>query len=245
VNIRTDGISEPIAEVRRPASADFDSADLSLTWTIDVWAADGSGPGTGLFDQQFSWQFGLAITALVALAAFWRESHRERLDIAEFELEHARTLASTDGLTGLLNRNGLIDLARAIPTRVPATLFFFDLDEFKSVNDVHGHHAGDELLCEVADALVQIVRPGDYIGRFGGDEFVIFVPGATGYAYERQLANRIIEATSGIDDSISCSVGVSSREAGTEIDVEEMLRAADRAMYESKRAGGGRFTLSA
>ncbi|MGI9606077.1 MAG: GGDEF domain-containing protein [Acidimicrobiales bacterium] len=216
----------------------------SLLWTIDAGADGTFGPGTGLLDQSRTWLIGLGITVFAAVAAMSRQITRRRLDLAAFELEHARTLASTDALTGLLNRMGFVDSTRVVDASEPATLFFVDLDGFKGVNDRNGHEAGDLVLREVASAVRNVFRPDDLVGRLGGDEFVIFTPGTTGREYEREICSRIQDVVDGLEANITCSIGVAARAAGLKTDVKTLMRTADEAMYEAKRAGGSRSTLS-
>ncbi len=166
---------------------------------------------------------------------------RRRLSTAEFELDHARTLASTDPLTGLLNRQGMIDSSRSTDETVPASLYFIDLDGFKQVNDSDGHDAGDRLLQLVGRAISTLFRADDVVARIGGDEFVVFVPGNSNPLLRRATSERIVAAVSAVDERVTGSVGVATRTPGEGTDVKTLLRHADVAMYEAKRAGGNRF----
>lgn len=211
-------------------------------WTLEVWAADDYRPIAGMFDRTRTWVVGLGLSVLTAaLAAAWW-TYRHRLKDKDFELEHARTLATTDGLTGLLNRQGFIDTARARPPGAATTLFFVDLDGFKTINDDHGHDAGDRLLVEVAVQLRQACRAGDLIARLGGDEFVILTD--SGAVNPDELAARIVNRVSAVDDAIGCSVGVATSALGEDTDVKVLMRLADQRMYAAKRGGGNRFVLA-
>lgn len=119
-----------------------------------------------------------------------------------------------------------------------------DLDYFKAINDRHGHLAGDAVLTAVAESLRLTVRPGDLVGRFGGEEFVVLLDGATRNEAIR-IATRIHErigligdrtGSSGDADHVTASVGVAILgEHG--LDVDELLAAADSALYQAKAAG--------
>ena len=247
------GIDEPIGGQRslnapNPANAELFSTrtieTASLEWQITVWGDDDFGGSTGLFlDQLVVWLAGFGLTAAGYLAAVRRRRQRQRLDKAQFELAHARTLAQTDALTGLLNRNGLIDAARQVELREPATVFFIDLDGFKSVNDTEGHDRGDQVLRAVATELRSIFRSDDLVGRIGGDEFVVFTRTGDDDRYVAAASKRITEAVSGIDERVTCSLGVASRTAVQRTDVKTLIREADAAMYEAKRLGGNRFSV--
>jgi len=159
-------------------------------------------------------------------------------------------LAYFDALTGLANRAALHDELRSalhharIHDREVA-LLFVDLDDFKRVNDHHGHHAGDALLRAVADRLRSVVRPQDLLARPGGDEFTLLVRdvGGDAAAVAMELAARIVAAlreplaVEGLLLEVRASVGVSTfpRDAAT---AEDLLRHADAAMYVAK--GGGK-----
>src|SRR3569832_81410 len=121
--------------------------------------------------------------------------------------ETALTLSQTDPLTGLLNRRGfLAEASRRIARRArqpePASLLYIDLDNFKLVNDVHGHRAGDEALRRFADILRDNSRSGDLVGRLGGDEFVVWLDGMDESVAEERAAAiiahcRVLVALSG------------------------------------------------
>jgi diguanylate cyclase (GGDEF)-like protein len=126
-----------------------------------------------------------------------------------------------------------------------------DLDHFKTVNDTHGHHSGDQVLCHVADLLQRCVRSGDSVVRWGGEEFLVLLAGST---TERtsQIAERILHAVrseacrlaSGVTLHLSCSIGwseLSSAEApGSHATWESIVEHADRALYMAKAAGRDR-----
>jgi diguanylate cyclase (GGDEF)-like protein/PAS domain S-box-containing protein len=165
------------------------------------------------------------------------------------ELRHLQAslaaLALRDPLTGLANRRLLgelfdAELARTQRSGVPIAVAYLDLDDFKSVNDSHGHDAGDIVLCETARRMMAIVRGADIAARLGGDEFlIIYEPNDPS---SDNLVQRLDEALAapisvGIGVSVSCpaSIGVAdSREIG--YDAAALVSAADAAMYRMKRA---------
>lgn len=149
--------------------------------------------------------------------------------------------ATRDALTGLLNRTAVMDgLRRCLDTSGGSLtgVLFVDLDNFKSVNDRFGHAAGDRLLCSVADALRSTVRPGDLIGRIGGDEFVVVAPELPATATVERLAERIAAAveTLHVEDAsrVGATIGVAVA-VGAD-DAEHLLARADADMYTKKRA---------
>lgn len=190
--------------------------------------------------------------ALVAerLAAQLESDRLERsvrdLTTMRNELRHR---ADHDPLTGLPNRTLLtkkVTQALAeIDEKTTVAVLFLDLDDFKVVNDVLGHQAGDELLVSVARRVSAAIRPVDMAARLGGDEFAVLVRCIDANDGER-VAIRLVEAldapfgVSGRDVSVRASVGIAYGSAGR-IDTEEILRNADLAMYEAKRDGKGRY----
>ncbi len=154
-------------------------------------------------------------------------------------------LATTDHLTGVANRVEFsrtleAGMARAASTGEPFTLLYMDLDDFKEINDGHGHAAGDEVLCVVARRLATQLRAGDVLARLGGDEFGIVVLNSTPETAQ-VLATRISEAvsapialTSGGTVRIGISVGIAGY---TELvdSVAALLDQADKALYQTKR----------
>jgi diguanylate cyclase (GGDEF)-like protein/PAS domain S-box-containing protein len=165
--------------------------------------------------------------------------------------EELRFQALHDSLTGLPNRALLADrIAHALEraTRNPAaavTLLLVDLDDFKAVNDSLGHDHGDQLLHIVGERLRTAVRPGDTVARLGGDEFAILLE-STDEAEALEIAGRINDSLAepvvlpGATLAIRASVGVVCSDGPTT--AGELLRAADIAMYRSKREGKGRVT---
>lgn len=250
---RVAGIDGPVVELTPDQLGDPDDAAFRTTtevttagmvWSVDTWSDDSYGPSITLMGQSNVWLLGTLGSLFVALVTLGRSWQRRRLAAAEFELAHARTLASTDGLTGLLNRQGLVDSAREQNNDAPMALFFVDLDGFKSVNDIDGHDAGDHVLRDVANQLRSIFRKDDLLSRLGGDEFVVFAAYDHGKRTAEAMAERIIQTVGSIDDRVSCSVGFAVRPAGEPVDVKDLMRAADEAMYQAKRDGGNRHQLS-
>ncbi|MGK2928556.1 MAG: diguanylate cyclase domain-containing protein [Acidimicrobiales bacterium] len=166
---------------------------------------------------------------LVALALEW-ERGRTSLRFA----------ANHDPLTGLANRRTLLERLRTpVAPGTPGTVLFCDVDDFKPVNDEHGHASGDAVLQEIGERLRQSVRPSDLVARYGGDEFVIHCPGTTDPVVVQELTARLIEATSepitvgALTVQVGLSVGKST--VGMGEDIDEVLAAASRDMGDVKR----------
>jgi diguanylate cyclase (GGDEF)-like protein len=162
---------------------------------------------------------------------------------AEVELAHR---ALHDPLTGLPNRTYFLEqleagLARSARRGLRVGVLFLDLDGFKSVNDNHGHSAGDAVLAAVAVRLEGIIRPSDTLARFGGDEFVLLCEDLAGVGDVAALAGRLVkemEAPFEIGDghiSVGLSIGIVSARGGKGASAEALIRDADRMMYRAKR----------
>jgi two-component system, cell cycle response regulator len=163
--------------------------------------------------------------------------------------EALREQATHDGLTGLLNRNSILaildkELARASREDQPLSVLMVDLDRFKQVNDTHGHAAGDAVLCEAARRMRESVRNYDSLGRYGGEEFVIVLPGCDARSAQAQAARvrQTFAASPFSAGSASllatCSIGVSWRNHPRANEAGALLREADVALYAAK--GNGR-----
>ena len=160
-----------------------------------------------------------------------------------------RRQAEMDQLTGLLNRNAVEqEMNLAMRTQGAGMMFMIDLDGFKRVNDELGHLAGDALLRDVAAALASNFRDNDVLGRYGGDEFVAFVPVSGDFAINiaTKRSQSIIDSISKITASdgthAACSVGVAISHDRTAT-FYDLLEVADEAMYQSKEAGKGVYTI--
>ncbi len=167
-------------------------------------------------------------------------------------LKRLEELATTDGLTGLLNKRALIDTAghmirSAARFEKPVSVLLCDIDHFKKVNDTYGHDVGDVVIKALADVLKRQKRDTDAVGRFGGEEFVV-VCEETDAAGAMLLAERVrteFEATTTHSGSVSvkctCSVGVATFPAAGK-EWEALFKATDEALYVSKRGGRNRAT---
>lgn len=167
------------------------------------------------------------------------------------EQRRYRRLARTDALTGFANRAGFVEAAdralrRAARRGQPITLVVFDLDLFKQVNDSHGHLAGDAVLRAVADTLRDLPGPERLVGRIGGEEFAMLLPGATpaearGHAEACRLAIAGMEAQhEGRALRVTASFGVARADL-VPAPLAELLARADRALYRAKHAGRDRI----
>jgi diguanylate cyclase (GGDEF)-like protein len=180
---------------------------------------------------------------------------------AAIALENARLhriverQALVDGLTGVSNRRHCeealtSEISRADRLGTTLTLVLADLDDFKAINDDHGHAAGDEVLREFAAVLRATLRDSDLAGRWGGEEFLLLLPGADAIGgaqladrVRSSLAERSFLGSDGSAVSVTCSFGVAQHEAGG--DERDLFGAADRALYRAKREGKNRVELAA
>jgi two-component system, cell cycle response regulator len=162
-------------------------------------------------------------------------------------------LASTDSLTGILNRRAFTErlkaeLERAGRENAPLSIIMADIDHFKRVNDEYGHQAGDRVLQEFSRRLMKPARPYDFLGRYGGEEFIACLPN-TNEEQARSIAERLrrgVEETavSRSDDAniqITASFGTASyRAEDGKDDVDQIIKRADDALYKAKREGRNR-----
>jgi diguanylate cyclase (GGDEF)-like protein len=183
------------------------------------------------------------------------ENHKILLDLHHSELNN-RQMAHHDQLTGLPNRALNLKLFSELlagpppaqSQRAKLTVFCLDLDGFKGVNDGFGHATGDAVLVAVAKRLQASVRDADYVCRLGGDEFVILLPDITdgeAAAIARRIISRVSEPFEFAPAArIGVSIGLASAPRDGET-ADELLSAADRAMYDAKRRGKGGFVVHA
>jgi len=165
--------------------------------------------------------------------------------------EAMRAAATSDALTGLSNRREALDflrreLSRASRERRPVSIILADLDNFKRINDQYGHLVGDEVLIEVAKRLRAGVRCYDRVGRYGGEEFLLVMPGCDLVsAFTRADHIRALISSTPIQmaagtTSVTVSMGLAVAEVGAESEVQELLGQADRGLYKAKRDGRDR-----
>ena len=165
-------------------------------------------------------------------------------------------LSRTDGMTGLLNRRAFYE--EELPRRISrlersgqtASMFYVDMDNFKRVNDVHGHQAGDDAILFLRDMLINFSRPGDLVARLGGDEFAMWLDGIDEPTSQKR-AGQLIETSkqmismSGDDDHpLGISIGVAFFDPKLEESLDDLLARADAAMYSVKKRSKGGFEMA-
>jgi diguanylate cyclase (GGDEF)-like protein len=157
--------------------------------------------------------------------------------------------AKVDALTGTVNHGAFFEsagrlLARCTQNDSPFSLIMFDLDRFKAINDTHGHQAGDRVLRAFADTVRGALRPNDLLGRYGGEEFTVVLPGATidvAYVVAERVRHAFADSHRFLDGkplSATVSAGVAFSSPGNTL--EAIIELADQAMYAAKKAGRNR-----
>ena len=165
--------------------------------------------------------------------------------------EALREQATRDALTHLWNRRSILDilereLARSVREGCPVGVVIVDLDHFKNVNDTHGHLAGDAVLQEAARRMQNGVRQYDSIGRYGGEEFLILLPGcdeANSFTQADRLRRLIADREMLVNETslaLTASFGVTSALPGQSWTSESLIRRADEALYVAKKSGRNR-----
>ena len=167
----------------------------------------------------------------------------------------AQTLANTDALTGALNRRHFMDVgnlivSRAQPDATPTSVLLMDIDDFKQVNDRHGHSTGDAVLQMFARQCMKSLRPQDMLARWGGEEFVALLPAtapADAVRISERLCNAIAEGrvagADGASMGVTASIGVAASVGGS-ARLDALLSQADAAMYHAKRNGKNQVQLA-
>ncbi|MEE9317609.1 MAG: sensor domain-containing diguanylate cyclase [Rhodospirillales bacterium] len=196
----------------------------------------------------------------------WEDDHHilisdiaNQLGIANEQISnHERivALSRTDSMTGLLNRRAFYE--EELPRRVArlkrnndtAAFFYIDMDNFKQVNDIHGHQAGDDAIQFLRDMMMEMSRPGDAIARLGGDEFAIWMDGISLSASEER-ADRLIEVSKAMrklsgdkDHPLGISLGIAIYDSENDESLDDLIARADAAMYEAKKAGKGGYKMA-
>ena len=210
----------------------FTVVAMGLRMVIELQQQPGTTTTVALLNQ-----LSFAVVAGIAMLAY-RRLRRSQEELAR--------LATQDQLTMVLNARAFaerlsqeLDRNRRYPR--PLALLYMDLDNFKIINDTHGHQTGDAVLRLVADAMRSSVRQSDIVGRLGGDEFAVLMPetdAPLADAAAKRLASSLRNVFRGTPN-VTASIGVVSCTA-TEASTDDLLRRADQAMYDAKKMGKDR-----
>ena len=236
-----DSINEVIAGI-------LEDPDGFVRWTGEVEAVRHDGEVVPMLVQLLAHRDGSG-TAIEFFSAVGRDIGDRKL--LERSLQRQ---ATHDPLTGLPNRALLferihraLDGVRSVGARRSVALLFVDLDHFKAVNDALGHELGDRILVAVAERISAVLRPGDTVARFGGDEFVVLCERLDHPEDAVVIAHRIdraLQDSLGVSDrefQLGVSIGISYAEEDD--DAAAILRDADTAMYRAKAEGRGRWVV--
>ena len=210
-------------------------ADGSLKWIYDR--------GRVITDENGKrWFYVVIVEADELKAAEERRIEHEKQLVTEL-----RGRADHDAMTGLLNRYAAAAcIEKAIQKYSGGTLFLLDLDNFKLINDKKGYRCGNQLMNDIVVTMHRLVHPEEILARFGGDKFLIFIPGKYNGKKAEQRAEEMIEAIretmdSDIEDA-GCSIGITIS-GNKEISFDEMMTVAEQALYQAKSTGKGKYYI--
>lgn len=232
---------------------------LAYTLTVAAlmaWAPERIHPAAEI-PVVFAYAIVLVLIALLGsfIAGLRRKLHHRNQELHRTMAE-LQELATRDPLTRLPNRRAVMEhlaheasrAERRTPLHQSLCMCMADVDHFKRVNDEHGHQAGDDVLCAVGEALRGTLRQGDFVGRFGGEEFLLLFPESTREG-AKAAAERVRAAIEGMrvaelpgHDGITISLGVAVHRPGASM--EATLQRADQALYQAKAAGRNRVILA-
>ena len=227
---------------------------LGITWVAVALEGRLTLPVDGPVQQALTVLFLLWTLAKTASVHVAGTAMRMQLDASHARLadalEQVRQLAEVDVLTGLANRRRLMaaletERARCLREGGTFSLAMLDIDHFKRINDSHGHPLGDQVLATVAALLRAGLRAPDLVGRYGGEEFLLLLPGAATAGDAAQTAERLRQLIAGhawegvaAGLQVTVSVGVATSAPGEPVD--RLLERADRGLYQAKHAGRNR-----
>lgn len=211
-----------------------------LSALIAIWVK-----ALGLIDYAMVYQFAIIITAATTYLGLTVPV----LTVNNQRLHHQ---ANMDFLTGLWSRRFFVECAeqeieRAHRYSQPLSLIHFDIDKFKDINDHFGHSTGDEVLREIGTCVLRLLRQSDMAARYGGDEFVVLLPG-TELEEATQTAERIryaLQTDTNVDDIDGIQVSLGVVQLGSKENMASLINRADRAMLEAKRSGRHRTVANA
>ena len=235
------------SRVHRPLA--YGSALLTIFYVGRLVVFLLQGPNSPVFVTYFGSVVTTILTTMVLVVASFTmvELSNEQLT------RDLRARATMDGLTGLLNRTAFMDLAadelrRLSNARTPAALVLADLDHFKTVNDRYGHAAGDVALQAFAQACIESVRSTDLVGRYGGEEFILLLPGVSPERAGDMTANisrRLQEKQPQVEAKLpTVSYGITATRPGR-ADLKALVECADAALYRAKTQGRDQSVLAA
>jgi len=257
---RTQIIGLPITKCLTPASNIFLDSYVFPTLLIDseiqecqlTWLSDHGEKVPVVVnikrqsDNQYYWSLFKSVSR--------DQLYNELLDVKtqlENKAKALHQLATTDPLTGLLNRREFTNLVKRMVSQSNRnqskfSVLTIDIDDFKRVNDTYGHQKGDEIIIHVANLLLEARREHDLVARTGGEEFVIVLT-ETSEASAFNCAEKIrqeIESTPSGNLGVTVSIGVATSKPNTNNDFEKLLALSDKALYASKNNGKNQTTLT-